>query len=137
MVFCSVFPCLKSVSQCTEPRYFLVTKLMCAWSWKKTSKGSVIYCPLPGVSAISAWNQVTCITPVRHTVLSCFSYTQLPGLQGDVRAEELSGRGWLALSALNRLSSKQESTPASKKAPGSPSFPPLPSPSGRESEELK
>lgn len=72
---------------------------------------SVLYLPLPGGSALSVWNlHGTCETQS----LCCFCYRQLPGLQGQGRAEELCVRGCLVLSALNGLSrvnpSQQQST---------------------------
>lgn len=79
----------------------------------KLFRGSVLHCPLPGVSAFRLWNQVTCVPHVRLRILCCFCYRQLPGLQGEVRAEQLSGRGWLVLSALNMSRfnpSQQQST---------------------------
>lgn len=68
---------------------------------KNCSGKSLLYCPSP---ASSVWNQVRCIILVRHRILCCFSYMQLSAVQEEGRAEQLCVRGWLVLSALNRLS---------------------------------
>lgn len=105
------------ISQCTEPRNFLVTKLMCTLSWQKTLQAKCallsfmwkicLECLEPG------YLRPTCETQS----LCCFSYRQLPGLQGQVRAAQLCVRGWLVLSALNRLSRFNPSQQQSSRQP--------------------